>query len=758
MKFKSFLKIGLPIIGISALSVTLPLALTSCSDNKENSTKPITITKDLNETTSVAKGQNFLELSIEAKNNNKDKQLSYQWFYKPTTSGNEVVTLSHDNLMQGFIKIENNPTATTSTLKVANDIDNGDGYQVVCAIYEKENEQSKEQNESNVPEYLFSNVTTIVVNEDEVITSVDTTTPEKISSLNIGESLTSLNDVLENETNIVKPSSEFFKTTANSLGFNEIESNYPQIQTMKLVQSDEQDNSTLIFNLEISLNKGYTWSVEVFKQGEGLQKTNSFELNQNQTLIIKNLVSGIKNPDSPEIELDKNLVDEVSKKITNEILNQNDLSSFENENSKAKSRSPIIVKKSYFDPLKQTNKIHSANPTYVYSYDINLNKNLISNFDEVQSKQSQIEDYLIQEVSKELANKLNELNAEKTNNSSWPNASDFSNNTTPLRNNWEYLKEFISVEFKDNKNINIQFKSRVLNFGDDEIKSITNMLTEFDHTVVTGQMINNGYGGKTPKAPWFGLLQRTNWINIPYQFLQNIKITLNNQIEYSTATKSDDNKNTLSIEIPKNLFLLNKQIIEKYQDSQNVNNVNVSISEDENSTKIEFKDFAFATKDAKDDNNVDYKVMSGSKKENLEKVSNLLKTWDKETILNNENFSTFLTVSFNSKQKASGAVSERGLLMKNDVYNQIIDALGVEQHQIQSMFVINNGPTIDKPNGTKKPVKFELWIEPNSGWEWALREHTTFTYDDNPVISVGRAGYKNHGNYMTFTVFGEWDE
>ena len=302
MKLKSVIKIGLPILGMAVVSISLPLTLTSCSNNESNSQKQsIEFTNDLSPNTEVVKGQNFIQLKVDAKSQN-DKQLGYQWFYKlpATDSEHANLTDSSEDKIHGFKKIEDNPTATTNTLKIAADLQKYNGLKVVCATYEIQqarDDESKDETTQFV--YSFSKVTTISVNEEgQALTSVNST-PNNIKTLNISSSLTSLDGVLEENSNTVKSTNPFFTTTAQALGFTVQNTNeYPQIKSMELIPVDSQDNNaeTRNFNLKVSLNDGYTWGVDVFKDGEGLNKSrdNSFKINDEQTLVIENLQSGIK--------------------------------------------------------------------------------------------------------------------------------------------------------------------------------------------------------------------------------------------------------------------------------------------------------------------------------------------------------------------------------------------------------------------------------------------------------------------------------
>ena len=194
MKLKSVIKIGLPILGMAVVSISLPLTLTSCSNNESNSQKQsIEFTNDLSPNTEVVKGQNFIQLKVDAKSQN-DKQLGYQWFYKlpATDSEHANLTDSSEDKIHGFKKIEDNPTATTNTLKIAADLQKYNGLKVVCATYEIQqarDDESKDETTQFV--YSFSKVTTISVNEEgQALTSVNST-PNNIKTLNISSSLTS---------------------------------------------------------------------------------------------------------------------------------------------------------------------------------------------------------------------------------------------------------------------------------------------------------------------------------------------------------------------------------------------------------------------------------------------------------------------------------------------------------------------------------------------------------------------------------------
>ena len=300
MKLKSAIKIGLPILGIAAVSISLPLALTSCSNSESNSqNQAIQFTEDLKPNTEVVKGQNFIQLKVDAKSQN-DKQLGYQWFYKLADySEHANLTDSSEDKMHGFKKIEDNPTATTNTLKIAADLQNYNGLKVVCATYEIQQARDDEnKDETTQFVYSFSKVTTILVNEQSEALKTVESKPQNIKTLNISTSLTSLDGVLEENSNTVKSNSSFFTTTAQALGFTAQSDKYPQIKSMELIPVDSQDNNaeTRNFNLKVSLNDGYTWGVDVFKDGEGLNKSrdNSFKINDEQTLVIENLQSGIK--------------------------------------------------------------------------------------------------------------------------------------------------------------------------------------------------------------------------------------------------------------------------------------------------------------------------------------------------------------------------------------------------------------------------------------------------------------------------------
>ena len=98
MKFKSLLKIGLPILGVSALAITLPLTLTSCSDSKSSKIESVNLTPA--ETNVQISSENIDKTqSLELENvpdSWEDKNITYKWYVKSTNNQDAKVSLSDE--------------------------------------------------------------------------------------------------------------------------------------------------------------------------------------------------------------------------------------------------------------------------------------------------------------------------------------------------------------------------------------------------------------------------------------------------------------------------------------------------------------------------------------------------------------------------------------------------------------------------------------------------------------------------------------
>ena len=99
MKLKTLLKFGFPIIMGAGLAVSLPLALTSCSDSKNEETKVETLTP-ANDKIAVENLNTIPEVKVEIPENIANQEgISYNWQYRQKQDADQksIVALANDN-------------------------------------------------------------------------------------------------------------------------------------------------------------------------------------------------------------------------------------------------------------------------------------------------------------------------------------------------------------------------------------------------------------------------------------------------------------------------------------------------------------------------------------------------------------------------------------------------------------------------------------------------------------------------------------
>ena len=140
MKLKNLLKFTLPILGVSALAISLPLALTSCGSDEKSLEKNefgqqtvLTNKENVTNTINLIQTFNFSELNSSdytkynpsvTETNNDNKQANDQnikWGYQLKPSSNlykqiaSNLNLKNDQILQITITVQNNSTQKDST-------------------------------------------------------------------------------------------------------------------------------------------------------------------------------------------------------------------------------------------------------------------------------------------------------------------------------------------------------------------------------------------------------------------------------------------------------------------------------------------------------------------------------------------------------------------------------------------------------------------------------------------------------------------
>lgn len=121
MKLKKVLKFAIPAVGITALSISLPLALTSCSNTNSSNIK---VTTNLNPTSYYTTTEGVV-LKVAGSLNGSSTGLGYKWYYK-NNKPNAVQDNSSSNnpapTVDGFKPVSdqaNDPNQLTISLRIS---------------------------------------------------------------------------------------------------------------------------------------------------------------------------------------------------------------------------------------------------------------------------------------------------------------------------------------------------------------------------------------------------------------------------------------------------------------------------------------------------------------------------------------------------------------------------------------------------------------------------------------------------------------
>ena len=140
MRRKNFYKYYSPFfIGGGIVAIVLPIVLSQTVFAKKEESL-IKITKDLDVHKKINPGQNYMELSVDAKHK-EGKQLNYQWF----TASDKTRNLSDS--VQPLVDLY---TGNQPTLKIIDDLENSINNWFFCAIYDESHN------------YTFSNPTKLI--------------------------------------------------------------------------------------------------------------------------------------------------------------------------------------------------------------------------------------------------------------------------------------------------------------------------------------------------------------------------------------------------------------------------------------------------------------------------------------------------------------------------------------------------------------------------------------------------------------------
>ena len=288
MKFKSILKFGLPAIAVGALAISLPLALTSCSDSSSS----LKFDQNLQSSYQIVNSGEDFKLEVKMSGN---ENFGYQWYYKEVTNQGKVsltddsqTNISVPNSLKGFtaIKGENKNTLTIEKEKF-NDLNNHE-VEFACAIYDKD----------NTSDYVVSNVATISVAEEVETTKDQVNNLVTNSKTLFANKVQFMEDVESN--GFVKKDSTTWNIFKNQLGFNSLKNlNESTIKTIQFVNVNEDTRETSAStetNVIITLNDGYTWSEELATA----TGDNNFSINENNALEIRDVTLPF------DFEVDKN--------------------------------------------------------------------------------------------------------------------------------------------------------------------------------------------------------------------------------------------------------------------------------------------------------------------------------------------------------------------------------------------------------------------------------------------------------------------
>lgn len=136
MKFRTVLKFLVPIFGVSTLAVSLPLALTSCSNNDNSS--PIQFSDNL-APTSYMTNADGVTLKVNATlNGQHSDNLYYKWFYK--VNGTQPDSNKNDLEVNGYKLAIADKQNDTNTLTISASQLNGYNVSFKCAVYENGND------------------------------------------------------------------------------------------------------------------------------------------------------------------------------------------------------------------------------------------------------------------------------------------------------------------------------------------------------------------------------------------------------------------------------------------------------------------------------------------------------------------------------------------------------------------------------------------------------------------------------------------
>lgn len=336
---KNILKFILPILGIATVAISLPIALTSCSNNKSDSSiskygvtiNPVKDTYSLNNDDSFS-----LPLSI---SNPDNKSLNYQWYYN-------YYDLNESNNTNKYQTLKGQTSNTLNLTK--KDIEQYLNYQIkemflICKIT-IDNEES-----------IYTNPTILYLKDPVKISNSNIDNFEKssiFSNKDICESL-SLNNEISN----------------NSSLFNKIKSNLNLDSNIdKIYLSIKNQNATIY----LSLNNNYCWPLDLLKE------TNNYQVDSNGYLIIKNLK--INNTNATNISNDA--LSNINTIINNQIKGKsyNELLNIGDSNLDVKSLSEKILEemnknescKSLSSYIDKINVSTSTNNSHLLEFNVSI--------------------------------------------------------------------------------------------------------------------------------------------------------------------------------------------------------------------------------------------------------------------------------------------------------------------------------------------------------------------------------------------------
>ena len=265
MKLKNLLKFGLPILGISSLAISLPLALTSCgaktsNDNNESNKNINTQELQSNFQSEITKKSNFL----------------YYYFSSQQELKKLVSEASSKQITQNNIK----SVSITQTNTNKKDIDSTTNYKVdlqvelndPISINGEQNTKFKLSNiDTGIQQLSQNNQNIVPTNLNENLLGVAKYLNKITNFDGIGASNCSITTSNSGKTEVqLKEDSEIYKNICYLLNVNK-----DLIGKISFVASQKGDNQTS-FNLFIALKNGNNWNKDVLKiTNHGASGTNS---------------------------------------------------------------------------------------------------------------------------------------------------------------------------------------------------------------------------------------------------------------------------------------------------------------------------------------------------------------------------------------------------------------------------------------------------------------------------------------------------